>query len=242
MNVKLTIAYDGSKFEGSAIQPKVTTVQGTLANALKTLGIVEKTVFSGRTDKDVHSTNQVVSFQIPHYWEDLEKLKLTLQRLIGDFIKIKKLEIIADDFHARFSAKKREYRYIISLKETNPFSHNYVYHHKNINLDLLQQASKIFVGRYDFLYFSKRGSDPRSTIREIYDVKIYKYKDFVVFKFCANSYLRSQIRLMVSFLLKISDGVLSVEDLQKQLNCEVCISKSLAPPNGLYLSRIRYSE
>lgn len=242
MNVKLTLAYDGSKFEGSAIQPKVTTVQGTLAKALKVLGCDEKTVFSGRTDKDVHSTNQVVSFQIPPFWEDLEKLKSTLQKLVGDFIKIKKLEIVADDFHARFSAKKREYRYVISLKETNPFTHSYLYHHKNINLEILQKASKILVGRYDFLYFSKSGSEPKSTVREIYDVKIYQYKDFVVFKFCANSYLRSQIRLMVGFLLKISDGVLSLEDLKKQLNREACISKTLAPPNGLYLSRIRYNN
>ncbi len=240
MNIKLTLAYDGSKFNGSAIQPKTKTVQGELTKALKFLGIEGKTVFSGRTDKEVHSTNQVVSFQIPPFWEDREKLKMTLQRLLGDFILIKKLEAIEDEFHARFSAKKREYRYIVSLQKTNPFNHNYLYHHKNINLELLQEASKILVGQYDFAYFSKMGSEPKSTIREIYAVKIYKYKSFIVCKFCANSYLRSQIRLMVGFLLKISDGILNGEDLKKQLLCEARISKTLAPANGLYLTRIRY--
>jgi len=240
-NIKLIISYDGSKFEGSAIQPKTKTVQGTLAKALKTLGIESKTVFSGRTDKDVHSTNQVVSFGIPSFWEDLEKLKTTLQKLIGEYIYIKKIELASDDFHARFSAKKREYRYLISLEERNPFNSSYLYHHKNINLEILQKASKKFVGVNDFAYFSKSGSEPKSTIREIYDVKIYQYKKLIVFKFCANSYLRSQIRMMVAFLLKISDGILSLDDLEKQLQCESRISKTLAPPNGLYLTRIRYS-
>ncbi|MDD2697255.1 MAG: tRNA pseudouridine(38-40) synthase TruA [Arcobacteraceae bacterium] len=240
--IKLTIAYDGSKFNGSAIQPKSTTVQGELEKALKVLGIEGKTVFSGRTDKDVHSTNQVVSFQIPPFWENTKKLKTTLKKLLGDFIQVKKLEVVNDNFHARFSAIKREYRYIVSLKEANPFNHNYIYHHKNINLELLQKASKILEGRYDFAFFSKSGSEPKSTIREIYSVKIYRYRDFIIFKFCANSYLRSQIRMMVAFLLKISDGVLTIEDLQKQLHCEAYISKRLAPPNGLYLSKIRYAK
>ena len=241
MTIKLTIAYDGSRFNGSAIQPKTITVQGELEKALKILGIVGKTVFSGRTDKDVHSTNQVVSFDIPAFWEDTEKLKITLQKLIGDFIKIKKLEIVDGSFHARFSAKKREYRYIVSLKKTTPFNSSYLYHHKNLNLTLLQSASKELIGRFDFAFFSKTGSEPKSTVREIYDVKIYQYKEFVIFKFCANSYLRSQIRMMVDFLLKISDGVLTIKEFKQQLRCERCVSKMLAPPNGLYLSRIRYN-
>ncbi len=242
MTVKLTLSYNGSKFNGSAIQPKTRTVQGELEKSLKFLGIITKTVFSGRTDKDVHSTNQVVSFQIPSFWENIEKLKTTLQKLLGDDIFLKRLEYVSDDFHARFSAKQREYRYFVSLKETNPFTKNYLYHHKNINLEVLQKASKILIGQHNFLYFSKSGSEPKSTVREIYDVKIYQYKDFVVFKFCANSYLRSQIRLMVDFLLKISDGILDEEDLRKQLSLQTHISKTLAPPNGLYLTKIRYNQ
>jgi tRNA pseudouridine38-40 synthase len=211
MNIKLTLAYDGSKFNGSAIQPKKITVQGELEKALKVLGIETKTVFSGRTDKDVHSTNQVVSFEVPPFWENLHKLKSTLDKILGSFIQIKNITQVPNDFHARFSAKKREYRYIISKKETTPFSVNYLYHHKNIDLPLIQKASKLFLGVHDFAYFSKIGSEPKSTVREIYGIKIYSYKDLIVFKFCANSYLRSQIRLMVAFLLKISDGNLQVK-------------------------------
>lgn len=242
MNIKLTISYDGTKFNGSAKQPKKITVQGELENALRTLGIIGKTVFSGRTDKDVHSTNQVVSFKVPSFWEDLNKLKIAIDKLIGHFILIKKIEHVSDDFHARFSAKSREYRYIISMQTTTPFTHNYFYHHKDINLELLKDASKVLIGKYDFSCFSKNGSDPKSTIREIYDIKIYKYKEFMIFKFKANSYLRSQIRMMVSFLLKISDGKLSVKDLENQLLKKEITSKTLAPPNGLYLTRINYNN
>jgi len=241
MNIKLTLAYDGSKFNGSAIQPKKITVQGELEKALKVLGIESKTVFSGRTDKDVHSTNQVISFEVPPFWEDFEKLKLTLDKLLGDFIKVKSIIQVPNDFHARFSAKKREYRYIISKKETNPFNVNYLSHHKNINLPLLREASKLFLGVHNFAYFSKMGSEPKSTIREIYSIKIYTYKDCIVFKFCANSYLRSQIRMMVGFLLKISDGKLTPSNLKEQLDTKAIYSKTLAPASGLYLTRIRYN-
>ncbi|GAB1465159.1 hypothetical protein MASR2M54_06590 [Aliarcobacter cryaerophilus] len=76
--------------------------------------------------------------------------------------------------------------------------------------------------------------------REIFDTKFYKYKDIYVFKFCANSYLRTQIRLMVGFLIAINDKKLTIEDLKKQLNCEKNIFKTPIAPNGLYLARIFY--
>lgn len=240
MKIKLTISYDGTKFNGSAKQPKKRTVQGELENGLMALGIFGKTVFSGRTDKDVHSTNQVVSFEVPSFWKDLNKLKKSINKLVGDFIFVKRAECVPDDFHARFSAISREYRYIISTRNTTPFTHNYFYHHANVNIDILQKASKVLIGKYDFFYFSKNGSEPKSTIREIYDIKIYKHKEFVIFKFKANSYLRSQIRMMIDFLLKISDGKLTVESLKKQLLREDVFSKTLAPAKGLYLTKINY--
>ena len=85
------------------------------------------------------------------------------------------------------------------------------------------------------------GSEPKSTIREIFDAKFYKYKDIYVFKFTANSFLRSQIRIMVDFLLKISDGKLTILDLIKQLETQEQVSKTLAPANGLYLTKVIFS-
>ena len=95
---------------------------------------------------------------------------------------------------------------------------------------------------YDFKYFHKTGSDKEVTIREIFDTAFYKYKDVYVFKFTANSYLRSQIRLMVGFLIAINDKKLTIEDLKAQLKLKKNIFKTPIIPNGLYLAKIKYSH
>ena len=240
MNIKITISYDGSKFNGSSIQPHTTTVQGSFEKALRSLGIDSKTTFSSRTDKNVHATNQVLNLFIPDFWNDLKKLHYKLNKLLGNYIQVKSIKKVDDDFHARFSAKKRVYRYILSTKPTTPFNTNYIYYHKNLNIKLLQNSIKYFIGKHDFEYFSKTGSDPNTTIREIFDAKVYQYKEFIIIKFCANAYLRSQIRMMVDFLLKISDKKLSIDDLKDQLTKKRRVSNKLAPPNGLYLNKVYY--
>lgn len=104
----------------------------------------------------------------------------------------------------------------------------------------VKSAVKIFEGKHNFEYFHKSGSDKENFIKEVYSSKFYKYKDFYIFRFEANSYLRSQIRLMVGFLLKISKGDLNEVDLLAQLNLEKKVFKTPAPANGLYLSKIFY--
>ncbi|HAC70867.1 MAG TPA: tRNA pseudouridine(38-40) synthase TruA, partial [Arcobacter skirrowii] len=89
-------------------------------------------------------------------------------------------------------------------------------------------------------YFHKTGSEKENTIREIFKTKFYKYRDIYVFNFTANSYLRSQIRLMVGFLLEINSKKLTIDDLRQQLNCEKNIFKTPIEPNGLYLSKVKY--
>ena len=101
-------------------------------------------------------------------------------------------------------------------------------------------AIKEFIGIHDFEFYSKKGSEPIQTIREIFDVKFYKYKDYYIFKFKGSSFLRSQIRMMVQMLLNISDGTLSIDNLKNQLLKKEQKLKTLAPPNGLYLSKIIY--
>ena len=240
MVAKLTISYDGTRFYGSQIQPSKDTVHGRLQLALKTLGINSIINFSGRTDKDVHASMQVVSFTLPPYWNDKIKLKNKLVSFMPKSIKIHNLEILDYEFHARFSAKKRSYRYLISKKQLTAFNSSYMAYYEHINIDLINQACKLFIGIHDFEYFHKKGSEPASTIREIYDIKFYEYKDIYVFKFTANSYLRSQIRMMVYALLEISNGSISLDDLKKQIDKKKIFTKRLASPYGLYLSKIYY--
>jgi tRNA pseudouridine38-40 synthase len=237
---KIILSYDGTKYQGSATQISKNTVEDTITDILKLLNIKSKIVFSGRTDKNVHALRQVASLKVPDFWSDLEKLKTTLNRQLPNSIKIKSIKKVDEKFHARFSATKREYRYILSTKPTTPFNNNYIYYHKNIDFNLINEASKLFIGVNDFEYFSKKGSEPLSTIREICNIRFYKYKDFYILKFSANSFLRSQIRMMVDFLLKISDKKLTIKDLKNQLDKKQLKSWTLAKANALYLSRVFY--
>ena len=240
MNLKFVISYDGSLFQGSQKQPNGMTVEDKLLKAFKKINIETNIVLSGRTDKEVHATGQVFNCLVPDYWEDFFKLKEILNKNLPSSIKISKISKVDDSFHSRFHAKKRVYRYIITTKPTTPFNDKFITHVKTINEELLQKAIKEFVGVYDFKYFHKTGSDKELTKREIFDTKFYKYKDIYVFKFTANSYLRSQIRLMVGFLLAINDNKQTIKNLKEQLCLEKHHFKTPAVANGLYLAKIKY--
>lgn len=240
MKIKITLCYDGTIYNGSQIQPDVPTIQSKLLEVLKLININTVLDFSGRTDKGVHAFKQVVSCNLPDYWNDLEKLQEVLNKQLPISIQIRYIQQVDEDFHARFSAKKREYRYLISTKKLTPFNTNYISYYKDIDKQKINNAIKLFIGVHDFEYFSKKGSDPHSTVREIYDINFYKYKDIFVLNFKANSYLRSQIRMIVDFIMKVSSGKLTLDDLREQLNKKRLISWTLAPSNGLYLSKIHY--
>jgi tRNA pseudouridine38-40 synthase len=240
LKIKITLSYDGTMFNGSQIQPDFPTIHSKLLEVLTLINIKTTLNFSGRTDKGVHAFKQVVSCDVPTYWKDIQKLQEVLNRQLPHSIQIRNIQKENDDFHARFSAKKREYRYLITSKKLSPFTSNYITYYDKINIKKIDEACKLFIGIHDFELFSKKGSDPHSTVREIFAINFYKYKDIYILNFKANSYLRSQIRMIVDFIMKISSGKLGLTDLKEQLNKKKLISWTLAPSNGLYLSKIHY--
>jgi tRNA pseudouridine38-40 synthase len=240
MNLKFVISYDGSLYQGSQKQPNGLTIEDKLLFAFKKINIETNIVLSGRTDKEVHATGQVFNCFVPDFWSDFLKLKEVLNRNLPTSIKILKVSRVKDDFHSRFHAKKRDYRYIITTKATTPFNEKFITYVPFVDEALLKMAIKEFIGVFDFKYFHKTGSDKDITVREIYNTNFYKYKDIYVFRFTANSYLRSQIRLMVGFLLAINEKKLTIEDLKKQLRLEKNIFKTPVKANGLYLAKIKY--
>ncbi len=241
MNVKLVFSYDGSRFNGSQKQPEKNTVADAFLECFNSMGIDSQFILSGRTDKDVHATGQVANIKLPHYWDNTQRLHNKLNQYLPSSIKLYLVQEVDDLFNARFSAKKRVYRYILSTDNIDPFKQAYItYHDKELNIEIINKAIKKFIGIHDFEYFSKKGSEPVSTVREIFDVKFYQHKGYYIFKFKGSSFLRSQIRLMVQTLLNISDGKKSINDLEDALNKKGTKLKSLAPPNGLYLSKIIY--
>ncbi len=239
-NLKFKVAYDGSIYFGSQKQPDKHTVEDELLKAFKRLNIKTKIVFSGRTDRGVHASGQIFNAFIPKHWDDLKKLKKVLNHQLDPSVKILHISHVDENFHSRFSAKRRTYRYLLTTKETNPFNQKYITYEENIDVETIKKAIKEFVGVHDFKYFHKTGSDKELTKREIYEVDFYKYKDIYVIKFVANSYLRSQIRLMVGALLAISNKKLTIEELKEQLALKKHNFKTPASANGLYLAKITY--
>jgi len=236
--LKCIISYDGSKFYGLQIQPDRKTVIGEIYKALNKLNITTHITHAGRTDRGVHALNQVISFEIPKYW-DINKLKNILNKILMPEIMFKKIET-TQNFNPRFDAKKRSYRYILS-PFTNPFIDNYITFYKSpLKINLIQKALNLLKGKHDFEYFAKTGSEVDNYTREIYDAYIIKYKHFYIIKITGNGFLRGQIRIIVDFLLKINENKLTLKDLELQLNKTKLINKHLAKPNGLYLERIWY--
>jgi len=239
----LTITeYDGSRFFGSQIQASTKeTVMGRLGEALESVGIFAAPLASGRTDSGVHALCQPITFDIPPYWEsELGKLRAHLNHKLAPYIKIKKITPVEDDFHPRFHAKKRVYRYALKIGEHDPFLSDYMTFVKALEMAKIEKAIKLFEGEHDFGLFKKNGSEEKSSVRIIYKASFYRRRDLYIFRFEANSFLRSQIRLMMGALLDISEGKITDEELKEQIEGTQRHTARIAPPNGLYLSKVFY--
>ncbi len=211
------------------------TVLGNFEHVLFQLSINSKVVASGRTDKGVHATGQLCHVDLPTFWSDLKKLQRVLNQMLPNTIQVKKIKAVSDDFHARYGAKKRVYRYIIKEAQSNPFLDDFITFMEDVDFLRVQQNIKLFEGEHDFKFFMKTGSDVKSTVRIVYKAFAYRHKDYIVLNFEANGFLRSQIRLMVGALLK-----LNAQEIEEQLTCIKNYKIKPAPSNGLYLSKIKY--
>lgn len=240
MRVCMTLSYDGSNFFGFQSQKtKHNTVIDSLKSAFKNLGIDSNIIGAGRTDKGVHATNQVVSFDLPPFWNDLIKLKNELNQKLK-YIKIKKIIPTNDTFHARFDAKKREYLYIYKTKQLNVFEQNYIGYYNEFDIQKLKSALKIFEGKHDFKLFCKTDLNQTNTICTIYKIRYKPYKNYHIIKISANRFLRSQVRMIVEASMKYAMSQISMEMLKEQLEGRAKHSPALAPANGLYLSKVYY--
>jgi len=241
MRVKITLSYNGAAFFGFQSQTSTSrTVSGALKKAFLSVGIKENFYGSGRTDSGVHASAQIIHIDLPPYWDNLLKLKKHLNRTLVPNIYIKHIQIVDINFHARFSAKVRVYRYVISTAQRNPFSEQFVTFSEPFNFELLQEALKNFEGTHNFRWFKKNGSITSSDVRTIHKAFIYKYKDNYIIHFAADGYLRSQIRMMVYLALEVAKHRLPISSITEQLNHIKRYSTNLAPPNGLFLAKIKY--
>ena len=240
MRVKAVIAYDGSHYKGFQKQKSTqNTIAHAIEKALHSLKIDTPIVASGRTDAGVHAANQVIHFDLPEYWNDVEKLKLNLNRKLND-ITFKHISVVSDDFHARFSAKKRLYRYVFKTKKPSVFEQSYISYYEHFDKKLLVDALQLFEGKHDFNFFRKTGTETHTTQREIYYTNYIERNGYHFIYFQANGFLRSQVRMMVDAAMLCAKGELAQKQLLEQINCQQKYTTKLAPPEGLYLARILY--
>jgi len=242
LRIKAVISYNGAFFYGFQAQPnRSNTILETLSKAAKRLGIDSKIIGSGRTDRGVHATGQVIHFDLPFHWQkNLKKLKSVYNQLIYPHIYIKTITPVYNDFHARFDAKRRIYRYVYKLTPPTPFENMYVSYVKNINPQKLKIALKKFEGEHDFKYFHKKGSQPTTTIRTIFKTDVKVYSKYVILYLEADGFLRSQVRMIVAAATGYMNNTLTLKQIEEQLLGNVVHTTTLAPPNGLYLARVIY--
>lgn len=250
MKIALKYSYDGSKFNGSQTQPNLKAVEDSINLALSHVGIYEPVLSGSRTDKGVHALNQISTLNCGDFW-DINRLKEQIQRHLSPYICLKDIYIVDKDFHPRFSAVAREYRYIIYHGTKSPFLSDFVYFYPNLNLKRLNIALNCFIGKQDFKPFYKVGSGEKSTIREIY--KAYAYQihksafsinryssepNFTIIKFRANGFLRAQVRLMVANAIKAATSDEKLDEFIELYKTQKPLTKMPAPPNGLYLKKV----
>ena len=240
MRVKAVISYDGSHYQGFQKQTTTNmTITGAIEEALASLQIHSPIVGSGRTDAGVHASGQVIHFDLPEFWEDTKKLQEALNRKLSDIF-FKHITPVSDDFHARFSAKRRVYRYVFKTHRPSVFEQNYISHYQTFDPVLLRQALKCFVGEHDFTLFHKTGSVTHTTVRKIFKTDYKERNGYHFIYFHANGFLRSQVRMMVDAAMLCARHEMSLEQLQEQLSCQEKHTSRLAPAEGLYLANIVY--
>lgn len=235
MKVMLVISYDGSKFHGFQRQNNVRNVQGYLEDNLSKI-LNEPVIIkgAGRTDAGVHAMYQAVHFETN---KNIKYLKNKLNKVLFD-VKIKKVKIVNDSFHARHSVKNKTYLYKVDL--SNSKSTNY-YLRVNSKLDIkkMKDASKVFLGTHDFENFVAGFRDDYTST--IISIKIYKIGKTLYLKFKGYGFYRYMVRNLVGALLEVGKHKIEKEVIESMLNDKD--NKKRLPtssPNGLYLYKINY--
>jgi tRNA pseudouridine38-40 synthase len=179
MNFKITVSYDGFEFNGSQTQPDKSSVEDRILEAFKRLNVDVKIILSGRTDKGVHATGQVFNVHLPEHFHQTQQLKKLLNHHLPLSIRVLNIKPVPLDFHARFSAKKRVYRYVITQNELTPFISRYITHVQTVNVEKIQEAIVEFIGEHDFEYFQKKGAINSIFIKKCMKQSFMPTKSFI---------------------------------------------------------------
>ena len=244
MRYKFILEYDGTPFIGWQRQAGQVSVQGVLEDALKTALRHSVTLFgAGRTDTGVHAIAQVAHIETE---EKLNTYRLfeSLNALVRPYpISIKSIEKVPDDFHARFSAKKRHYIYKIQNTPYPPsINKGHVWWVRpKLDIKKMQQAANIMLGKHDFSTFRASECQAKSPIKTLNSFEIIPSGEMVEFHVSAKSFLHHQVRNMVGTLELVGEGKWSVDKFKKAFEaCDRTKGGPTAPAEGLYFESVEY--
>lgn len=245
MKLLCCVSYKGTNYQGWQKQPDAPTIQGEIEKVLSHILNTEICIQgSGRTDAGVHALSQYFHFETNKDL-DIDRFRYSMNCLLPKDILIKSIRAVNDDFHARYSAKRKIYTYKLYFGERNPFKEgvetNIPY---KIDSNLLIESLKMFEGTHNFQDFTSKEEDEDNFVRNIYSIEFKSNKngDEMDITFTGNGFMRYQIRNMVGTALAVAAGKEKLEYINGHLNCDlerdICPYK--APADGLYLVDVNY--
>ncbi|MCG9793024.1 tRNA pseudouridine(38-40) synthase TruA [Flavobacterium algicola] len=241
MRYFIKLAYNGSPYHGWQYQPNAASVQETLNNAASViLNTPINAMGAGRTDTGVHAREMFAHFDY-NKEIDIPKLIYKLNSLLPKDIAIYDIITVADEAHCRFDATKRTYQYHINTVKDVFLQDQSWYLNQSLDIDLMNEASKILLNHTDFQCFSKVNTDVNTFDCTIFEAKWQKLGDHLVFTISANRFLRNMVRAIVGTLVNVGMNKINLDDFEN-----IIISKSRdkagtsVPAHGLYLTKIVY--
>jgi len=237
---KLSIAYDGTNYYGFQKQKNKPTIQGKLEEALNLLVDSYELNYSGRTDAGVHAKSQIVNIKTDL---NLDSKKISsINKILGDSISINSFKIVSSNFHARYGATERTYKYLVRDSKSNypHLNKNTYQHYSLLNLEDLNKVAQLFIGEHNFSSFSKieKFNNPE---RSIFSSKWIKKNEIYEYTIIANSFLRNMVRNIVGVQLAYCDQKLSLQDILNELKKPSGERLNfIAPAHGLILWKVKY--
>lgn len=244
MKYLITISYFGKNFCGYQSQPNQTTIQGEIERSMKIFfGEKIYTFGSGRTDSGVHAISQKAHFE---YDLEIDKRKFLkgINAIIHNDIAITNIEKTNIE-HARKSSKKKTYNYkmYISDYDLPLLEGRAAREFKPVNLEKMQQATKLFLGKHDFENFSAKGSSAKTTVRTIFDFDVKIVDDVYEFFITGDGFLYKMVRNVIGAIKTVGQSKMSIDDLQKIIEKKKEFPKNLTMPAcGLYLFDVEYDN
>lgn len=241
--VLLKISYNGSAYHGWQVQPNGVTVQEVLGRKLEQM-YKSKINLTGcsRTDAGVHAREFYCHYDTDLHIEPVGIVR-GLNSVLPKDIAVLSAEYVNSDFHARYSAKGKNYVYIIRNSAIHdPFEDGRVWHiERALDIDLMNKFCEKVCGTHDFYGFSSSGRTVTDTIRTVTECFVSRVDDDIVFSISANGFLYNMVRIIVGTLVETAYGKFSADDLKSILaSCNRQNAGMTAPPEGLYLNQVKY--